>query len=441
MGNIDPEAYFKAAARLVLASNTIDAALRELDGKLDVTGSAGKHEAGVLWSTSYDQSASDVFELASLCAMAARELGYQVHHFGLLHAESEAANDPAAGPYTPPPPPQGTSMTTAMHPTEISAGGDDGTPDHWEYIADRVKKRWPDPDYTRTAEAGKYFEAFGTAADTNSYALFNEVKTHLYEQTEPEVDTILQDLQYLATAYRDTGFVAKALKPACDEVTAKTDLECQQARAVLNSLHATMVALDIAEVGAHTNPPPAGQLNQRAIDLQREAALNRAVSDFETLMTELEGYVRTAIDSNKGIYTTATTSSALLRPILGRTPRKTDPIHNRDHNDNREAGDRGEERAGIPPGPKEDIVVNGRERTPDLIDHNNEQVTEVKNKNKIDGDDTQQITDYLDYANSQGYSVVLVTDHRTQLTPEVQKLVDEGRITLVRKELDDGDGH
>ncbi|MBF6093980.1 putative toxin [Nocardia cyriacigeorgica] len=441
MGNIDPEAYFAAAARLVEASNTIDHALRTLDDVLDVTGSAGVHEAGVRWSTSYDQSASDVFELASFCSMAARELGYQVHQFGLNHAETESANDPAAPPFTPPPQPQGTTMTRAMHPTTYSAGGTGDRPAHWDYIEGRVKKKWPDADFTRIGAAGGHFHTFGEQANTDSHAMFDEVKSKLADQTEEEIDTILQDLQWLAIAYRDTGDLAKALKTACDEVASKTDLERQQVQAILNSLDVAMKALLVAEAGTGANPPPAKQVNRKIIESQREELLAQAVRDFETLMVELDGFVKTAIESNTGIYNNATASSMLLRPILGRTPRKTDPIRNRDGRANTDAGQRGEERAGVPPGPKEEINVNGRDREPDYIDHDNEQVTEVKNKNTLDRDDTEQITDYLDYANSKGYSVILVTDHRTQLTPEVQKLVDEGKITLIRKELDDGDGH
>ena len=82
-------------------------------------------------------------------------------------------------------------------------------------------------------------------------------------------------------------------------------------------------------------------------------------------------------------------------------------------------------------------MVDGRVRIPDYIDHPSEQVTEVKNKNKLDRNDTAQITDMTRYAESMGYSMILVADHRTELTPEIQALVDEGQITLIRKELDD----
>ncbi|MFC8530388.1 putative toxin [Nocardia sp. NPDC057227] len=438
---IEPEAYYTAAARLVLASTTIDRALRDLDTALDVIRSAGHHEAGVRWSTSYDQSASDVFELASFCAMAARELGYQVHAFGIIHAETEAATDPAQGPYTPPANPQGTTITTALHPTKISAGGSGDRPAHWDYIAARVTKKWPDADFTRIAAAGELFQGFGTSADTDSYSVFDEVKAALYEQTEPEIDTVLDDLKFLATAYRDTGMLASALRAACAEVATKTDIERQQVQAILNALHTTMIALDVAEIGAKGNPPPARQVSEQAIELEREKNLAMATKHFHELMTELEEFVAAAIESNTGVYTTATASSALLRPILGRIPRKTDPIHNGGGGkQNEETGERGEERAGIPPGPHSTIPVSGP-NTPDYVDIPNEQITEVKNKNSLDRSDTAQITNYLTYADSVGYSVILVTDHRTQLTPDVQQLVDQGRITLIRKELDDGDGH
>ncbi|MCP2299382.1 Restriction endonuclease fold toxin 7 [Nocardia amikacinitolerans] len=443
MGDVDPAAYYAAAARLIQASLTIEKALRELNKRLeDVLRSAGHHEAGVLWSTSYDQSASDVFELASFCAMAARELGYQVHGFGLIHDMHEHANNPTGPPFTPPAQPQGTSLSVALHPSKISAGGTGDKPEHWDYIAELVTKKWPDAKVAAIAAAGAAFESFGTGAETDSYAMYDDVKAQLADQTEPEIDGVLQDLVWLATAYRDTGDAAKALRPACVEVSSKTDTERQQVQAILNSLHASLLLLEGADIGAELNPTPAGRASSIAIELQRKEYRERAASDFDTLMRELEGFVATAINSNKGIYAIATASAGLLRPILGRTPRKTDPIHNGGGgHTNEETGRRGEERADVPPGPKRSIPVNGHDREPDYLNVPDQQLTEVKNKNQLDRSDTEQITDYLTWADGNGYSVILVVDHRTQLTPGVEKLVQEGKITLIRKELDDGDGH
>src|SRR5690606_29398228 len=139
--------------------------------------------------------------------------------------------------------------------------------------------------------------------EADSYAMFDEVKAKLADQTEPEVDGVLQDLVWLATAYRDTGFAAKALQPAGTEVASKTDIERQQVQAILNALHTSLILLEGAEVGADLNPTPAGNAAEAAIAAQRLEYIRRAASDFDTLMQELDGFVTAAIESNKGVYT------------------------------------------------------------------------------------------------------------------------------------------
>lgn len=81
------------AQKLCAASTSIEAKLRGLDDQLDVGQSAGTYSTGgPKWATSFDQSASDVFEVGSTTSIAARELGYQVHQAGLnwAHAENES---------------------------------------------------------------------------------------------------------------------------------------------------------------------------------------------------------------------------------------------------------------------------------------------------------------------------------------------------------------
>ncbi|MEU4417942.1 putative toxin [Nocardia salmonicida] len=428
---IDPAAYYAAAARLAQSSRDLEAALRALDGNLDVARSAGVHEAGVRWSSSYDQSASDVFELASLSAIAAGELARQVHQLGVNHESNESATNPNQSGANQPAVPSTTQIADALHPKQISAGGTGDRPAHWDKIADKVTKKWPDCDFTRIKNAGAKFQEFGQNAEDDATTMFNEVKTHLYDQTATDIDAVLEEVALIATAYRDAGSLAKALRPTCTEVSEKSDTERQQVQAILNSLVTALVSLDV------TGAAPAGKAGDAGYDVAKDALLRQAATDFDTLMVELDGFVAAAINSNTGIYTTATTSARLLTGIMERTPRNTDPIHNGDTRDSGETGQQGEDRAGVPRGSKEEVVVNGRVRIPDHIDDQLGQVTEVKNKNKLDKADTEQITDMVDYANGKGYSPILVTDHRTTLTPDVQKLVDEGKITLIRKELDD----
>jgi len=66
----------------------------------------------------------------------------------------------------------------------------------------------------------------------------------------------------------------------------------------------------------------------------------------------------------------------------------------------------------------------------------NRQVTEVKNVNNA-GQWEQQITDETDWAEKNGYTMTLIVDNRTQLSPGEQQLANQGKITVIREELDD----
>ena len=166
---------------------------------------------------------------------------------------------------------------------------------------------------------------------------------------------------------------------------------------------------------------------------------------MDALIDGINSTVNTAAESNKGIYTTATTSTQLLSSILDRTPRQTNPVRNRSEEENRKAGEQGEERAGIPPHEKRSVQVtyDGAEMriVPDYIDDVSDNVVEVKNTNEIRPYKTQILKE-LQFAQEEGYTMTLVVDHRTQINdPEIQKAIDSGQIQLIRKELDDNNDH
>jgi hypothetical protein len=152
---IDPEKYYDVAWALILHSNKMEIDLRALDGQLDVRQSAGSYwPGGTSWGESYDQSASDIFELGSQAAIAATELGYLIHQAGLNHAHSENANNPSGPAVATPAPPHGTSLTESAHPKELSVGGSRDHPDHWELVSDLVTRQWADSAPDRITAAG-----------------------------------------------------------------------------------------------------------------------------------------------------------------------------------------------------------------------------------------------------------------------------------------------
>ncbi|MGX9296015.1 putative toxin [Tsukamurella paurometabola] len=132
-----------------------------------------------------------------------------------------------------------------------------------------------------------------------------------------------------------------------------------------------------------------------------------------------------------------------MSPLLGRYARPDKPVAGNGNNWAR--GREGERRAGIPPGKKKTRIYppnplgRGGYRVPDIRDDVTRQVTEVKNTNDT-GPSDSQIIDIANWTQANGYTMTLITDHRTTLSPEVEKLQDEGRITVLRMELDENLG-
>lgn len=89
-------------------------------------------------------------------------------------------------------------------------------------------------------------------------------------------------------------------------------------------------------------------------------------------------------------------------------------MRNRSEEENRKAGEQGEERAGIPPHEKRRVPItyNGVPSLiePDYIDDENQNVVEVKNTNEIRPYKTQILKE-LQFAQEEGYTMTLVVDH------------------------------
>lgn len=445
MADVTPEQFYQVATKLCDASKTIETNLRGLDTSLDVGQSAGTYTTGgPVWATSFDQSASDVFELGSTTSLAARELGYQVHQAGLnwAHAENESGgNDQPA-----PPPPQGSTLSTSLYPSAHAVGGTHEKPDHWDLIADKVKREWADCQEGKIGTAGTAFTNFGSDRKTAALTLWNDVSgvfTQAAEDQSPEISGIMDEVRNVCTALNDTGEIATYLGTACAEVHRVADIDKRTGRTSLRILNAILISYELDKVATYALPY--GAALRRGIDQMIEFNKVLYARGMDDLINGINGTVDTAAKSNTGIYNMATTSAQLLTSILDRTPRQADPVKNRNDQQNWEAGQEAERRVGIPPDdgnrPSVTVTVDGQPVTavPDFIDDENQNVVEVKNANSIDrsGRDSSQIRAEAEYARQEGYTMTLVVDHRTQINdPRIQEMIDTGQIQLVRKELD-----
>jgi hypothetical protein len=445
---ITPENYYAVAAKLCAASATLATDVKNLDDGLKVSQSAGTYTSGgPTWAQSFDQSASDVFELGSTTAIAARELGYLVHQAGLNHAHAE--NESGGGGNQPTPPaPQGCTLETNLHPSEHAVGGTHEKPDRWELIAEYVTKQWADCDEGRIDGAGKQFTSFANSKGAAAVQLWNDVTTVFTADAQhqsPEVNGIVDEVAAVCRSLRDTGDAASALGTACSEVHRVADIDKSTGRTSLKILDLIIKSYEIDKIAARRLP--FGSWMVRQLDELIKTNKIAYARGMDKLIEGINGTVDTAAKSNQGIYALATGSTRGLSSILDRTPRQTNPIRNRDDRDNDAAGKRGEQRAGVPgtyQKQRVDVTVNGEPRKvePDFIDPDNKNVVEVKNTNEITGKNYGQIAGEAEFARQQGYTMTLVVDHRTQIKdPRIQAMIDSGQIQLIRKELDDNNDH
>ncbi|WP_078325933.1 putative toxin [Mycobacteroides salmoniphilum] len=446
MTKADPEWFYSVAAKLAEAATSFETRFTSLDQKLDVSRSAGSYATGgPRWSSSYDQSASDVFEVGSLGVMAATVLANLVHEAGLNEAKAENESSPNGPQERTPSPPQGSKINHAMHPSQLSVGGDHSKPDHWSLIADYVKKEWADCDEGRIRAAGSAFSSFGTDSQKQATDLWyacTAIFTDERQKGYPEIGEMVTEIANVCGALK--GEVASDLGVACEAVGSKAAEMKKLGQQSLTILHYIILSYEVDKVLARRLPW--GDRIRKGIDRLIEFNKREYAKANDNLMESINQKVDQAAQSNEGINNLATTDAKFLSNLLDRIPRQTDPIRNRTKEDNEAAGDEGERRAGINPrGPKRTVRVtvdtgSGPEEVavvPDRIDDTNRQVTEVKNTNEIRPDRAQILAE-AEWARQNGYTMTLVVDHRTVINdPKIQEMVSNGQIQVIRKELDD----
>ncbi|MEV6274001.1 putative toxin [Nocardia sp. NPDC051832] len=451
MTKVDAGAYYTVGALLLMVSSLLEAELRDLDKTLDTARSAGLYPyGGPSWAKSFDQSASDVFEAGSTAAMAAKALGIQIYTAGQNVARAENDSHPGTQQDIPDVP-GGTALAMNLHPTELAVGSTEGNPDHWDIIEDVVKAKnlrvWADCDEARIATTGKHFTDHGIKNQDLADGIYRSVLHTFPEESERE-DPILADYVLdagaLCNAIEAYSNGAKYLGLACNQVAAAAKSAKDDCRTTLKLLRGIEITYE-ADKAVAKNPVAA-----KAIDFTWETTKTSNAQTISDRLGNIEDKIKAAVSSNTGIYAMVTTELAYLSSILGRTPRNTKYV-GRPPSQNKAAGDEGELRAGIDPTlPRRQITIidqNGSKSSsiPDRIDDFNEQVTEVKNVNVLGEDaygpdrSVNQIKTQVQWAQENGYTHTLIVDHRTQITdPDIQRLINEGKIELIRMELDDG---
>ncbi|WP_405159907.1 putative toxin [Nocardia sp. NBC_01499] len=445
MTTVDADTYFRVGEGLIKVSTVLEGVLRSLDKGLDVSRSAGLYPyGGPAWGRSFDQSATDVFEAGSTAAMACNALGIQIHTAGQNLVHSENGSHPGT-PDPVPATPAGTTLTINLHPTQLSVGGTEGNPDHWELVESEVTRAWADCDEKRIGAAGTLMTWYSTTTKDFATQLYTSITTLFpadAQRDDPILATYVDDAGAVARAIQANSDGASYLGIACTQVAATAKSAKDDCRTSLNLLSGILITYEADKLAAERLPASDGA--QAAIDALITSNKTEYAKAIAGRLGDIETKVADAVKSNTGIYTMVSSETADLESILGRTPRSTKYIGGRDVRQNSAAGDEGERRAGIDPNaPKRKITIVDRDgdahsSIPDRIDDENHQVTEVKNTNDIAGV-KEQLLIQEQWARDNGYTMTLIVDHRTQINdPDIQGMIDTGQIELIRMELDDG---
>ncbi|SIJ23977.1 Uncharacterised protein [Mycobacteroides abscessus subsp. bolletii] len=445
--SVDPQWYFDVANRLYSASKTVEDDLNSLDGKLDVGQSAGTYQTGgPRWSRYFDQATVDIYELSSVSAMAAKQLGFIIHKHGLNHALAENGSHSGPQERTPPTPSAvPTSMKMSKNPSKRSVGATEGNPDHWDIVDPYVEKEWTNCSEGRIASAGAALSLFGAQQPvqaTKMYVDIENIFTADRQEQFYEIAELMDDVADVRDGIQVSGAALAVTLGASSAVFGG------QAAALKTVAKALILAfwyyVQESKYRQKILRDPLSKAVAAKIAEEIKKKLGQAI---DKVLGQVSEAVELNTKTGQTMYDRATSTAQKLTDILKYEPRQVQPVRGKDIDQNSERGRLGEIRAGVDPDDREKPetvkvdVGDGRgmqEVTviPDQVDDENRQVVEVKNTNEIRPYRTQILAE-AELARQKGYSMVLIVDHRTQINdPMIQKKIESGEIQVVRKILD-----
>ncbi|MEV0686707.1 putative toxin [Nocardia sp. NPDC050378] len=170
----------------------------------------------------------------------------------------------------------------------------------------------------------------------------------------------------------------------------------------------------------------------------KKLILDAAEAEIEHSRNKIQGMLNGLADAQR---VSCATFTAVSSTVVSAVNTKFTPILNKQLKTpppptkaatvrrNKLEGAKAEARAGIDTNkPKESIpsVTGRRNAIPDDLDHTTKRLTEVKNVQYQSYDN--QLKDDMAYCQTNGYEFVLITDHNTRLSQELQDLVKQGKI-------------
>ncbi|WP_040707462.1 putative toxin [Nocardia takedensis] len=422
--DVDPELFYDLAGAYSRASTTASAALRKMDGDLrSAVKMTGGDSGGLEWGGKYHKSGIEAAVTAGMATDVMVRMAALIRQNGVNHDQSENAEEyNTPGGALPPSDPGGTSYTA--RPLKNPGEGSRPEPFGWVVVMGTTEWINGNPDLLDT-----FASSWVTAASAYS-ALDVPIRAKMSQlrgSTAPEIAdidktnaTVLDGIEVLADAMRQQGSAtsgyADVLRAA--QEGAEWELQLQTVAQAINIINAATIGKPI----------------EKAIRKAAEQEIEYSRNKIAGMLQGLADARRVSGSALEAVSATIISSvNTKFKPVLDlQLKNAPQPTKAERARRNKLEGAKAESRAGVDPTVKKPTIpstTGARNRAPDVLDDANKKLTEVKNVDRQGL--TDQIVDDLAYCSTNGYEFVLITDHRTILTREIQDLISQGKIKHV----------
>ncbi|MGW6727612.1 putative toxin [Nocardia sp. NPDC055029] len=424
--DVDPELFYDLSGQYSVASRAASTALSTMDRELrSAENMAGNDPCGVSWGRGYFTSGIEATVTAGRATEVLAKMALLVRQSGINHDQSENAEDYNSGKQLPPSDPG--SKTFICRPLKSPKGGSRAKPAAWDLVMS--PEIWFDGNAALMAQVATSW--------LNAASVYGTLDTEIRKKMQNLDGSKTDELPDIKDAHNSVVGAVDTLSDAMRNISGAVDgyattlKDVQEYSELQLTLLASALGADVlgALIGGRPVTPLAKKLAETEIDVTRDRiqtamkALTQAEALSTGTFTAASGTVRFVMTSQ-------------FQPLLNKqlkTP--PPPASSGTTRRNRLEGEKAEVRAGVDPMKKKESIIgdSGKRRTPDILDHSQRRLTEVKNV-QTQGM-TDQIRDELAYCDRRGYEFVLITDNNTKLTAEMQSLVNQGKIKHVRMDF------
>ncbi|MGV9409710.1 putative toxin [Nocardia sp. NPDC003693] len=427
--DVDPELFYEAAGAYSTASTKASNALTKLDTDLRTAiEMTGGDDGGRQWGAKYSFVGLEGTVSASVTTQVLFRMAALIRQSGVNHDQSEEAEEYNT-PGGPLPDADPGGKTFFARPLKNPAGGNRAEPFGWKIVMEDAE--WPNGDTTKLQAAADSWTLLASAYGS----LDNDVK--------PKMDTLsvaktteMPDITSTNSSVKDAvELLADAMRQISGALSGYADVLKAAQEGAEWELQLQAVTQAINTINAATLGRPITKAIRKVAELEISYSRDRIkvmLAGLDTART----VTTSALDGASTVLTTAVNTK--LNPVLQKQLlRPPEPTKSQTARENKARGARAETRAGIDPTTKKTSIpsTNGtaKRRIPDELDTGNKILTEVKN---VDYQAyTDQIKDFEAYTQNNHYTFRLVVDNRTQLAPEIQTLASQGKVTIVRMDL------